>query len=74
MRTRKSNMSDFVTEEPPKRTQKKYMRYSEATEYYGIGLTKFKEVARNAGAIRKIGRLVCIDTEKLEAFIDTFEP
>ncbi len=47
------------------------MRYTEATEYYGISLTKLKEVARAAKAVRKIDRLVLIDIEKLDTFIDT---
>lgn len=67
-------LPDPVGEGAKKRKGKKYMRYSEAMEYYGISITKLKEIAREAKAVRKLDRLVLIDIEKLDAFIDTFEP
>lgn len=56
-----------------KASGKKFVRYSEATEMYGMGLTKLKEIANGAGAVYKLGRLVLLDTEKLEDYIRTFE-
>ena len=49
------------------------MRYSEAVEYYGISLTTLKKWVKNSGCGRKLDKLVLVDTEKLEAYIDTFE-
>lgn len=51
---------------------KKYVRYDEACEIYGMGLTKLKEVARDAGAVHKLKRMVLINTEKLDEYIETF--
>lgn len=43
----------------------------EGTLYYHIGRTTLYNVAKRAGAIRKIGRRVLIDKETLEAYIDS---
>lgn len=52
--------------------KRKYVRYEEACEMYGMGLTKLKEIARDANAVYKLNRLVLISTEKLDAYIETF--
>lgn len=52
--------------------KKKYVRYDEACELYGMGLTKLKEVARDAGAVYKLNRLVLISIEKMDEYIETF--
>ena len=52
--------------------KKKYVRYDEACELYGMGLTKLKEVARDAGAVYKLNRLVLINIEKMDEYIETF--
>lgn len=52
--------------------KKKYVRYDEACELYGMGLTKLKEVARDAGAVYKLNRLVLISVEKMDEYIETF--
>jgi len=52
--------------------KKKYVRYEEACEIYSMGLTKLKEVARDAGAIYRLNRLVLINLEKMDAYIETF--
>lgn len=44
----------------------------EACELYGMGLTKLKEVARDAGAVYKLNRLVLISIEKMDEYIETF--
>lgn len=52
--------------------RKKFVRYDVACEIYGMGLTKLKEVARDAGAVYKLNRLVLIDLEKMDKYIETF--
>lgn len=53
--------------------RKKFVRYDEACEIYGMGLTKLKEVARDAGAVFKLNKLVLISLEKMDAYIETFQ-
>lgn len=53
--------------------KKKYVRLEEGVALYSIGRTKFREVAKEANAIRVIGRVVLYDTEKLNEYIDSFE-
>ena len=52
--------------------KKKYVRYDVACDMYGMGLTKLKEVARDAGAVYKLNRLVLINVEKMDEYIETF--
>ncbi len=52
--------------------RKKFVRYDEACELYSMGLTKLKEIARDAGAVYKLNRLVLINTDKLDEYIETF--
>ncbi len=52
--------------------KRRFARYDEAAEYYGLGLTRFKELAKQAGAVIKINQTVLIDLEIFEAFIETF--
>lgn len=52
--------------------KKKYIRYEEACEMYSMGLTKLKEVARDADAVYRLNRLVLINVEKMDAYIETF--
>ena len=48
-----------------KRTQKqsrKFVRYKEGAEIYGMGLSKFQELANDAHATYKINQLVLVNT------------
>ena len=55
------------------RIQKRYVRIKEAVELFSFGQTKLREVARDAGAVRVIGRVTLYDVDKLNAYIDSFE-
>jgi len=55
-----------------KKVNKKYVRYKEAQNIYGIGLTLLKEMAMEAHAIIRRGRLVLIDCGAFEKYLDTF--
>lgn len=55
-----------------KERKKKFVRYEEACELYSMGLTKLKEIARQADAIYKLDRLVLLSVEKMDAYIETF--
>ena len=51
---------------------KKFVRYEEGAKLYSMGLCKFKEVAHEAHAVYKVGRIVLVNTEKLETYLETF--
>ena len=53
--------------------QKKFIRYKEGLELYSIGISKFQEIAKAAGAIYKINQLVLVNTEILDAYLERFK-
>ena len=52
--------------------QSKYMRYREARAYYCLGMNTIQRLAKKAGATIRIGRIVMIDTEILNKYVDSF--
>lgn len=60
-------------EELVKSNKKKYVRYAEGAELYSMGLHSFQKLAKDAGAIRKVKGIVLVNTEKIDAFIESFE-
>ncbi len=52
--------------------RKRFVRYDEACEIYSVGLTKLKEMARDAGAVYKLNRLVLINLDKMDEYVETF--
>ena len=56
-----------------KKGKKKYVRYAEGAELYSIGLHTFENLAKEAKAIRRVRGVVLCNTEKIDAFIESFE-
>ena len=52
--------------------QSKYMRYREARAYYCLGMNTIQRLAKEAGETIRIGRVVMIDTEIMDKYIDSF--
>ena len=52
--------------------QSKYMRYQEARAYYCLGMNPMQRLAKEAGATIRIGRIIMIDTEILNKYVDSF--
>ena len=52
--------------------QEKFVRYQEGAELYSMGLHTFEELAKEAGAIYKIRRVVLVNLEIFEEYLDTF--
>lgn len=50
----------------------KYIRYKEGAERYSLGLNKFMEMAREAGAVYKIDKVALVNTEVFEQYLETF--
>lgn len=52
--------------------RKKYVRYKEGAEMYSIGLIKFQELAKQADAIYKIDKLVLVNCDIFEQYLESF--
>ena len=55
-----------------KRYAKKFVRYREGAEKYSMGLNKFQELAKEAGATYKIDKIVLVNCEIFEKFLESF--
>lgn len=53
-------------------TDKKYVRFKEGAERYSMGLHTFQELAREAGDVYKIRKIVLVNTEVLEDYLENF--
>jgi len=53
--------------------KKKFLRYKEGCEIYSMGITKFQEIAKLAGAVYKINQMVLVNTEILDQYLETFK-
>ena len=58
--------------EETRQAEKKFVRYKEGAEKYSLGLTKFQELAREAGATYKIDKVVLVNCEIFEKYLETF--
>ena len=59
-------------EELVKTKKKKYVRYAEGAELYSLGLHTFQQLAKDAGAIRRVKGCVLVNLEKVEEFVESF--
>jgi len=52
--------------------QSKYIRYADCKKLYGIGRTKFIQLANEAHAVIKVDRLALVDRECFERYMESF--
>lgn len=52
--------------------EKRLVRYKEGAGMYSMGLNKFQTLAKDAGAILKIDRLVLVDLDRLDRYLESF--
>ena len=56
-----------------KKVEKKRLdRYKEGAEMYSMGMNKFQTLAKDAGAILKIDRMVLVDLDIFDQYLETF--
>ncbi len=55
-----------------KENKRKFVRYSEGAKMYGMGLTKFQELAKDAKACYKVGQMVLVKLEIIDEYLETF--
>ena len=52
--------------------KKRLVRYKEGAEMYIVGMNKFQTLAKDAGAILKIDRIVLVDLDVLDQYLESF--
>lgn len=55
-----------------KEEKKRMVRYKQGAEMYSMGLNKFQALAKDAGAVLKIDRMVLVDLEIFDKYLETF--
>lgn len=53
--------------------RKKYIRYQEGADIYGMSIRKFQDVAKDAGAIYKVGKMALVKVELIDKYLETFK-
>lgn len=63
----------YIMQKLPKAVNKKRLvRYKEGAEMYSIGMNKFQQLAKDAGAILKIDRIVLVDLDIFDKYLESF--
>lgn len=52
--------------------KKKFVRYEEGAAMFSLGLHTFEQIAKDAKAIYKIGRIALVNTEIVEEYLENF--
>jgi len=52
---------------------KKFRRYKDGAEYYGISQSVFERLAKDADAIYKIGKISLVNCEIFEKYLEFFK-
>lgn len=55
-----------------KNRMKKFVRYKEGDEMYSMCQSKFERMAKDAKATYKLDKLVLVNTELFEKYLETF--
>lgn len=50
--------------------KKRLVRYKEGAEIYSMGMNKFQALAKDAGAILKIDRMVLVDLDTFDQYLE----
>ena len=61
-----------MEENEKKKYWKKFRRYKDAAEYYGICQSTLERIAKEAKATYKIEKLVLVNCDILEAYFEEF--
>lgn len=61
-----------TTVDRTRRASKKYVRYKEGAELFNMGLSKFQKMAHEAKATYKVDKLVLVNVDKFEKYLETF--
>lgn len=56
-----------------KNSKKKFVRYKEGAEIYSMSIRKFQDMAKDAGAIYKVGKMALVNCELFDQYMETFK-
>ena len=62
----------YISESKRVLRQKKFVRYKEGAEMYSMSMRKFQDMAKDAGAIYKVGKMALVNCELFEMYLETF--
>lgn len=63
-------MEEFMAKKVDKR---KFVRYQDGAEIYSMSVRKFQDLAKDAGAIYKVGKMALVNCEILDKYLETFK-
>lgn len=52
--------------------KKRLVRYKKGSQMYSMGMNKFQTLAKDAGATLKIDRLVLVDLDVFDEYLESF--
>lgn len=52
--------------------RKKFVRYEEGAQLYSMGLHSFQELAKEAGAVYRLKRIVLVNTDVIDEYLENF--
>ena len=52
--------------------RKKFVRYDKGAKIYSMGLHTFQDLAKEAGAIYRIKRVVLVNTDIIDEYLENF--
>ncbi|PLT87025.1 DUF6462 family protein [Mediterraneibacter gnavus] len=52
--------------------RKKFVRYEEGAQIYSMGFNTFKQLAKDAGAVYHIKRVVLVNLEIIDEYLEAF--
>ena len=56
-----------------KEKKKKFVRYQEGADIYSMSVRKFQDLAKDAGAIYKVGKMALVNCEIFDQYMETFK-
>jgi len=52
--------------------KRKFIRYKDGKDYYGINQKTFEKIAKEANATYKVGKMVLVNVEILDRYLELF--
>ena len=52
--------------------RKKFVRYEEGAVLYSMGLHSFQDLAKDAGAVYRVKRMVLVNTQLIDEYLERF--
>lgn len=56
-----------------KEKKKKFVLYQEGADIYSMSVRKFQDLAKDAGAIYKVGKMALVNCEIFDQYMETFK-